>query len=162
MIIDTTTIPEGHSFLEKSCDLSFLKTKLPDFGESINCVIESNRSGATIFLQIKFSVFFKLECSRCLERYKHFVSGELDVTLKESNNPIQSLEEENVLFFNAEHSGVDLSSLLYEEIILSLPLKPLCKEECEGIKYQKSEPEDLFDPRWSKLKIFLKDNNNIR
>lgn len=161
MIIDTSTIPEGHFHLEKIWDLSPLREDLPPYRSDISCVIDSTKSNNIIFLTIKFSGFFELECSRCLEKYNHFVTGELSVTLKESSNPtIQPLtEEENVLFFNSEHSKVDLSSLLYEEIILSLPIKPLCKEECEGIKYQKNKVEEYSDPRWEKLKIFLKKDN---
>ncbi|MCX7725566.1 MAG: DUF177 domain-containing protein, partial [Chitinispirillaceae bacterium] len=163
MIIDTSTIPEGHYHLEQLCDLASVRAELPPYGKGINCVIESSRSNNNILLEIKFSGFFELECSRCLESYNHFVSGEFSVTLKESNNPIQSPQgEDNVLFFTPDHSSVDLSSVLYEEIILSLPLKPLCKEECEGIKYQRNKSENFSDPRWERLKFFLKnDNNNL-
>lgn len=96
-----------------------------------------------------------LECSRCLESF----SGDVQVEVCE-------------MFVAPGHEGadddaypvtgteVDLEPMLRDAVTLALPLKPLCREACEGLcptcgKRRDEGPcecrEDETDPRWAAL-----------
>jgi uncharacterized protein len=69
-------------------------------------------------LIVRFNVSYTLNlvCSRCLDDFK------------------LPFDKSSILNYNIQHSdSVDISEGLREEILLSYPLKPLCKESCAGI-----------------------------
>jgi uncharacterized protein len=79
----------------------------------------------------------KLNCGRCLEEFSTPVETDFDLLLAPA--PQTSGPEEQELspaeldldFYTGE--VVDLESILREQIILMLPLKPLCAEDCRGL-----------------------------
>lgn len=54
---------------------------------------------------------------------------------------------------------IDLSPLIAEELILAMPVKPLCREDCKGLcsecgedlNERPHEHNEIVDERWSKL-----------
>ena len=79
----------------------------------------------------------KLVCSRCLEPYIYPVQADFDLLLAPGPEPAAAEEEEltsqdlDLDFYSGE--TIDLESILKEQIILMLPLKPLCAEACQGL-----------------------------
>lgn len=79
----------------------------------------------------------KLQCSRCLKDFRSVLSVPVDVIyhpveeLKgEDKHEIKS-EELDMDFYSGEE--LDLLELLTEQIVLNLPMKPLCTDLCKGI-----------------------------
>jgi uncharacterized protein len=78
-----------------------------------------------------------LQCCRCLETFSYPLTSQIDVTLFRETDV--ALEEEielgsqdlEVSFFSGDE--IDLSGLVREQIILSIPYKALCHEECRGL-----------------------------
>ena len=70
-------------------------------------------------------------------------------------------EEAADFFFDTGHRSVDLSPVIYDEVLTSLPLKPLCNESCKGIITAEGAEKELdgqtYDPRWEAL-LKLKKN----
>jgi uncharacterized protein len=79
----------------------------------------------------------KLACSRCLEAFAAPATADFDLLLVPGPEPVSAEEEElsrtdlDLDYYRGE--VVDLESLLREQIILMLPLKPLCQEACKGL-----------------------------
>jgi len=165
MILETHLIPEGHSTQHGLADLEKLKEDLPLISRKIECRLEIDRSGSTIFLHVWFTGEFKIECARCLELFPFSVEGDFRVVLKEvSGKSGRSLDDDVAdFYFNDRDDKVDLSPLLYEEIQTAFPLMPLCSSECKGInvndkdisiEYEpgKKEQSKGVDPRWDALR----------
>lgn len=93
-----------------------------------------------------------LSCSRCLQKYSSPIK--LDI----SEDVIKSeMEDEEELY---------LDDIIVDNIILSLPMKPLCSEDCKGICPQCGQDLnqgecdceiETVDPRLAKLKEFYND-----
>ncbi len=109
-----------------------------------------------------------LQCSRCLKDFKLMMNIPVDVVY----NPVDELKSEERYELRQDeldmgfYSGdeLDLSELIKEQIILNIPMKPLCNELCKGIclkcgadlNYDKcSCGEKEIDPRLEILKKFL-------
>ncbi len=165
MILETHLIPEGHSTQQSFSDLENMKDDLPSISKKVDCRLEIDRTGPTIFLHIWFSGEFNIQCARCLETFPLTIKGDFRAVLKEvPGKSGRSLDDDVVdFYFNDKDDSVDLSPLLYEEILTAIPLMPLCKSECKGIVIDKSnvsveyksESKGLkkeIDPRWEALR----------
>jgi len=79
----------------------------------------------------------ELPCSRCLEPFVLPVDGAFDLRYHPQAQNIGEGESEvhdddlSTAFY--QHDEIDLEQLIKEQIQLSLPMKPLCSEDCNGL-----------------------------
>jgi uncharacterized protein len=74
----------------------------------------------------------QLICSRCLEEIIFPIKTNFYVTIDQGVLENQSHTEDDFLVI-AANGDVDLSGPVEEAIFLSIPLNPLCRDDCEGI-----------------------------
>lgn len=91
------------------------------------------------YYQLKGHIDAKLllNCSRCLEDYtqkfdKNFEIYVVRAPLEGSKEEIELKKEDMAFSFNHGDS-IDLDDMTTEQIILSLPMKVLCSEDCKGL-----------------------------
>jgi uncharacterized protein len=95
-----------------------------------------------------------------LKKFEFSVQGECYVVLKNTSADKKHLEvqeEESDFFFNDTTDEVDIRSAVFDDILLSLPLKPLCFEACPGFPLPmnatiENQEKKCIDPRWEELK----------
>lgn len=105
-----------------------------------------------------------LECARCLTRFELPVA--LDTTLilrpiSAENPSVEDLVEtdpDHVFFHGPE---IDVGRIILQEILLEVPMKPLCNPDCPGLCPQcgalkgsekcTCSERDAMDPRWDAL-----------
>jgi len=122
----------------------------------------------TVAVEGPISIEASLACSRCLEEYNLSMSLYMAIKLTPKNVLPEAAEMElhnddlDVCYYEGDE--IDLDPFIYEEIMLNLPLRPLCSEECKGIcptcgKNRNTEPCDCPEAPSSllgeKLKSFL-------
>jgi uncharacterized protein len=101
-----------------------------------------------------------------LAPYDKGLSSDLDFVIDLSGNSAEvKSEEEDYFFVDSNATFFEIDDLVREAIILSLPLKPLCSEDCKGLcpicgtdlnRSQCSCVKERTDPRWDQLKGLLK------
>lgn len=114
-VVDTDRLAEihGYSFSGNTC----VKGKA------------MNRAG---ILTLTFSVTFtlKAECDRCLKGFDREFSFDFEhVLLKESNT-------DNDEYVITEGDSLDLDELVISDILLQIPTKLLCSEDCKGLCFR--------------------------
>ena len=136
-------IPE--TGLERSLDLGpewFSRWREEDPGlefstAQIKGTVRLEKHGWDILVRGKLQGHLQLSCSRCLESYEAPVAGEFDLLLAPAPGRLGAGEEElSAADLDLDYySGdiLDLEAIIREQIILLVPLKPLCAEECRGI-----------------------------
>jgi uncharacterized protein len=119
----------------------------------------------------------ELACVRCLEPFPMDLAEELDLlylaqssnvgpkTESEVDESGRGLEPEELAVSFYRDERIDLSQMIVEQIVLALPMKPLCKADCRGLCPQcgvnrnlsscTCAPEDT-DPRWAPLRTLSK------
>ena len=112
-----------------------------------------------------FSIRVELACARCLEPLAQNVAKKFDLLYRPQGSDAGREElsvtaaEAEVAYYQGE--GLLLEDVLREQILLALPLRAICKEECKGLCprcgknlnfEQCSCAEPLEDPRWAALK----------
>lgn len=103
-------------------------------------------------------------CSRCVETVRTEVKAEFDLlyrpleTVKESEEVSISSDETEIGYFTGE--GMNLEDALKEQVLLSVPVKMVCREDCKGLcphcgqNRNSAEcgcTEKSNDPRWAAL-----------
>ncbi len=73
----------------------------------------------------------KMSCSRCLEAFVAPVTVGFAVIYKDRNNMTGDDKESGV--YEYENNEIDLYPYLRETMMLELPVKPLCRDDCKGL-----------------------------
>ncbi len=97
--------------------------------------------GSTGHLRGRLKATVEPECGRCLERYGADLSQELDLFYlpRTAERPQEQEEEEvglgdhEVVVGYYDGERLDLGEVVREQMLLSLPLKRLCREDCAGL-----------------------------
>lgn len=119
--------------------------------------VEVERVSGGFLLNVAFSASVYGPCFRCLREVKVDVSPEQKefIPLK-----TQEWSPEDISPF-VKDLVVDVAGLAREALILDLPLKILCSEDCPGLcptcgkrahEGACEDAEERVDPRWAKLK----------
>lgn len=122
----------------------------------------TNRAGlVTLYLSMVY--VFSAPCDRCGLP----TETEYKVTLEKSLAP-EIAGEDNEDIILVEDMKLDLDELVYTEIIISLPMKHLCRKDCKGIcsscgknlnEEECSCNKKQIDPRLQALADLLKEEN---
>lgn len=108
---------------------------------------------------------FQMACARCLEPVTQKLAHKFDLLYRPVGADAGK-EELSVTAVEAEISyyegdGLLLEDVLREQVLLAIPIKVICKEDCKGLcphcgkslnLAQCSCEEPVEDPRWSALK----------
>ncbi|CAB1243677.1 DUF177 domain-containing protein [Clostridium sp. MT-14] len=115
------------------------------------------RAEDVFILAGKLHCLLQLTCSRCFEKFPYAV--DISIAEKFTNNAVG---DDEIIFINGDI--IDITEILENNIILSLPIKRLCKEDCKGLcqkcgtnlNYSQCQcRDDDIDPRLAKLKDML-------
>lgn len=87
--------------------------------------------GGTIELKGKANASLSVMCDRCVNYYDKNITYDIFESFKKEDNLSTADEDEDIT--PLEGSSIDLDSILYTGLILSLPSKSLCSEECKGL-----------------------------
>jgi len=122
----------------------------------------------TVSIEGPVTVEASLACSRCLEDYNLSMSLQMAIKLTPKSTLPEGAEMElrndDLDVYYYEGDEIDLDPFIYEEVMLNIPVRPLCSEECKGIcptcgRNRNTEPCDCPEAPSSllgeKLKSFL-------
>ena len=112
------------------------------FDRPIQARIHATRFGDTVGIQGTLSTGVKISCCRCLKSFDLSIETEFTATAipqhddapsgSEEKEEIELTPEEmDVLHYSGDH--IDLKEEVTQQIIMALPIKPLCRKTCKGL-----------------------------
>jgi uncharacterized protein len=140
--INVVTIPEEGQDFVLSEDGKRFEECFQDSGHSdfslrrvdVKCRI--TKTSSTIFIKGDLSALLGISCSRCLEDAELSVGSDFAYTLvpaKPETREELELQAEDLEISYYRGDFIDLTPIICEQIILQIPIKPLCAEECKGL-----------------------------
>ena len=134
MRLNIEDIPEDG--LQEECDLRiFLDEK--EKPVVVHSILKIDKIGCRILIHGTAGAELYLKCSRCLNEFTYPV----DTTFHEEYVPIENNDETEKL--ETGHRDLDLSfyrnneidfaEVMREQVLLTVPLKPLCSSSCRGM-----------------------------
>jgi uncharacterized protein len=131
-------------------------------------LVEEHHGGKTYVKDIRvvgdFEATVELHCARCLEPVNMKLSGDFDLLYRPMST-VKGADEVSITDADAEigyyqGDGVLLEDVVKEQVLLAVPLRALCKEDCKGLCPQCGANKNLTececteqrtDPRWAAL-----------
>jgi len=109
------------------------------FAGPVQVRVNLSRSGRVILVKSRVEARVKCICARCLDPFALTLSSEIQVSLNPKPDPRLATPEEIELsredletdFYEGEE--VDLSPLVQDQVLLTLPPKIICREDCRGL-----------------------------
>lgn len=126
--------------------------------------LQVRKSGDEILFAAQVRAAISYQCARCLEWTT--TSREVDVNLvvrkgEPSLPPEYEMEASDADEIVAEGPEIDAGRIIVQELLLELPMKPLCREDCPGIcpvcggrrgeGECRCSGEEPVDSRWAEL-----------
>ncbi len=123
--------------------------------------------GNQVFVEGHVETRAQLECDRCLKPVELPVSADFALEYitgadyESSSVAALSEEELSVSVFDGE--AIDVDEIVKEQILLALPARTLCRDDCKGICPECGNDRNTgecnctpneIDPRWAALKNF--------
>lgn len=99
--------------------------------EAINLVGDLISIGDVLTLKASIKTKLKLNCSRCLEAFIYPI--DIDIEERFTNNK-ELQENEEIIFVDSD--TLDITKIVENVIISTLPIKRLCTDGCKGLCYQ--------------------------
>jgi uncharacterized protein len=130
---------------------------------SVNGILHLGRTTEGIWVRGTLAVFVDLQCVRCLVPVAHELEIELDERFQLP--PIDEEDRGEIYPIEAD-LHIDLEPVLREAVIVSIPMRVLCRVECAGLCPTCGQdlnegpcdcPTDDIDPRMAALKALLEE-----
>lgn len=166
---------------------------MPAEGQSIDCSVEPSlvaQPGSEFRIEVPAQLRGRLEpaangaftlngsftaspivsCVRCLEAFEVPIRDELELIFLPQASNVATVEDDRALdddelavsFYQDDE--IDLAHLVWEQIVLALPMKPVCRESCTGLCPSCGVNRNVtsctcsvqaVDPRWQSLQTLL-------
>jgi uncharacterized protein len=129
----------------------------------INGHVRISVSGDDIFFVGTVSGLLHLQCSRCLADFTAAKDTDLNLVIRRGDIevPVRDEREPEADAVLVKGSELDPGELIVQELLLNVPMKPLCREDCPGLcphcgalkgSRECNCPDDgPVDPRWEAL-----------
>lgn len=133
------------------------------------------KAGEMVEIDAEVKTRVSLTCSRCLKGFEMPLATRFALTYAEELPEISGEEDEEEVELSAEEMGIilfhgeeiDLREAVQDQVVMALPLRPLCSEECRGLCPQCGADLNqgdcgcaplAFNPKFGTLKDFKPDN----
>ena len=139
---------------------------VPVTGEA-DLIVEHRGAHSTvqdIRLRAEYTGGFEILCARCVEPVSRTLSGSFDLIFRplgaDAGAAERSITPDETEIGYYQESGLLLEDVVREQVLLSLPARTLCREDCKGLCPRCGQnlniaacacSESPQDPRWNTL-----------
>jgi uncharacterized protein len=133
------------------------------FSRTIQLNASLEKTSRQLFLRVAFSTVGRFTCDRCLDEYHSGVAGSYQLVYVTDERASAGLEHDEIHLISPEANYIDLAEDVRQFVLLALPQKLLCREECAGLcpvcgvnhnHAGCSCTVEEIDPRWEALRKF--------
>lgn len=163
--LNVTELTTGVEHLSLTVNLSDLELEnAPEFHEPLRFELKLTKMGGKILLNAHVEAQIDLACDRCLKEYGDTIKQDVRLVIASASD-FEDTDDENVLLLEKGEQTVNIAPIMREIILLELPVKRLCAENCQGLCPNCGADLNVetcncdvqtSDPRWEALRSLLK------
>jgi uncharacterized protein len=166
MKIPILHLEEGNHQLEdliKKGTLHFYHDEV--YQEDIRVRVDLNKFNKNISCRAEIFTRIHLSCDRCLAEFDRDFREKFEILFFIGQKELD-IDEDSVVFISPELKEIDLKPYIQETLILSVPMKFVCRTDCLGIcagcgvdlnQGKCRCHKQTYDSRWEKLKDLKKE-----
>jgi DUF177 domain-containing protein len=174
LLLDVARLREGSDPLERTIAPGDLAAE-EDYRVVAPVVLEATvaKDKANVRIVGHASTTLEMACSRCLDGYEVPVDARFDLlylpAVESPGEEEVEVRDEDINTAFYRDGSIDLAELLHEQLYLMLPMKPLCRENCQGLCPLCGVNRNVTtcscearweDPRFAGLKALLKESDD--
>lgn len=113
-------------------------TEIPEVCQPVKCVVNVFRSGDQVLVNGQFNAVLKINCSRCLELAEYPLTAEFTSDFRHAQRKSSTAskieltpDELDIVWYSGNE--IDLTEQVRQQLVVNLPMKILCKEDCRGL-----------------------------
>jgi uncharacterized protein len=168
MKINISKLSDGehnYTFTTKPSELEIDERR---FNKPVYVEVTLEKSRRQIFLKANVYTVGRFQCDRCVEDFDLVLENSYRMYYVYSEEESKKYEPDEVMVITPETNEIDISDDVRQMVLLSVPMKLLCYEECLGLcprcgKNLNFEvctcKVEKIDPRWAPLLKLMEDEN---
>ena len=143
MLLDISRLRGGVEHVERRFEPGSFAPDREEFRvtKPVSLVGDVQKDAKKVRLTGRLQGAFECDCSRCLEAFEVPVDARLDLLFLPSAENVetpggegeQEVEEDDLGVSYYKDDEIDLGEMIREQFYLTLPMKPLCREDCQGL-----------------------------
>ena len=112
------------------------------FSAPVNVKCLCNGEGELVRISAVVRTTLRVACSRCLVEYDEQIEGDFDLVVRklkdgevvrDSEATTDDDDDPQLVVVDSATNEVEIGSFVHDALILALPIKPLCSEDCRGL-----------------------------
>jgi uncharacterized protein len=103
------------------------------FQHPVSIDAKLDKSHRQLFLTVSVSTTGRFQCDRCVEDISQDLSSRYQVFFVHDEIDTGRFQADEVRVIGIDETHIDLTADVRETILLSIPFKLLCKEDCQGL-----------------------------
>lgn len=140
------------------------------FTSPVSVNIKLDKSSTQIYLKTEISLNGNFTCDRCLIDFTSNILTSADIVYMFEARSLKSDPLNDIQILSPDTNYIDISEDVRQYILLAIPIKILCSENCRGLcpscgidlnQSQCKCQNDTYDPRWEALSRIIK-NEKIK
>ena len=150
------------NFVEKLAEFGL--ENHPNLRDGVKIQVDLEKRLPHYFLKNRVQVSGRFACDRCTNEFDRMLSGESRVVFSSDEAMLAISEADDFHYIASNVKEIDLADEIRGTIMLAMPMKMLCSEDCRGLcggcgANLNLEPcrcaAPPADPRWEKLRQLL-------
>jgi len=160
LALNIAHLDEGHSSLIRQVTPAELELENDDvFISPIDVRFEIDKVGHEFYVKANINTKAHLLCDRCTEPYDENIDESVRIVITTDSD--LGNREQDIYPINTSSTEIDVTESIKETLLVSLPVKRLCKTDCKGLcpvcginlNFETcSCKTEKIDPRWEALK----------
>ena len=162
MKINLSNLPEGVKQYELTGSPSELGLEQPFF-DTVLVTVSLEKNSRQLVLSAEIEAKAKFRCDRCLEEFETALRPKMRSVYVWNETKSSEFSEEDIHLLAHRDHIIDLTDDVKECLLLAVPLKVVCRENCAGLCSSCGKnlnlmpsgvcdcPPKEMDPRWNKL-----------
>jgi uncharacterized protein len=157
MQIDLRELAQGQTRLEMEITGASVGITSPEVALEgpLTLTLHLDRRGDEIWIRGEIHAIALQQCSRCLVDFSQILALDFEVFCARVQNPRveshRALDEEDGGVHMHDGKILSLDGEIREAVILGLPMRPLCKEDCAGLCPRCGEDRNLGPCRCARV-----------
>lgn len=136
MIIDLEALQPGVQHLAVDEEVAFEDVDGSENRIACRIDLAVRKADEVYYIHAVVSGVFSTPCHKCLEPAEVRVEAAFDVVVRKSSGGSQQGPDEgdgDLVFVQPDERTVSLDAQVYENLISSIPIRILCRDDCKGL-----------------------------
>jgi uncharacterized protein len=136
MIIDLEALSPGTQLLTADEVVAFEDVDGSENRIACHAELTVRKADEAIYIHAILKGVFRTSCHKCLEPAEYLVEPSFDLVVKRtaSASAIRPAgDDDDLIYVAAKDREISLDQQVYENLIASMPMRILCRDDCQGL-----------------------------